>query len=79
MNTTSAGEGAKWFLSFFGLIAGVLCAVASAMSFADDGTALGIVFAVLCVACLALSYYLRASLSGGPFGRMTSRRGFGRR
>ncbi|WII08644.1 hypothetical protein O8W32_05585 [Methanomassiliicoccales archaeon LGM-DZ1] len=68
MSAASAEDGARWFLAFFGLVAGILCLAASAMSFAGGDAGLGAVFAAVCIACFLLAFLLRRSL----------RRGFGR-
>ena len=69
MSAASAEDGARWFLAFFGLVAGILCLAASAMSFAGGDAGLGAVFAAVCIACFLLAFLLRRSLRrvGHPY------------
>lgn len=74
MTAAAAEDGARWFLAFFGLVAGILCLAASAMSFAGGDAGLGAAFAAVCAACILLAFSLRRSLQRG-FGRGPAFRG----
>ena len=74
MTAAAAEDGARWFLAFFGLVAGILCLAASAMSFAGGDAGLGAAFAAVCAACILLAFSLRRSLRRG-FGRGPAFRG----